>query len=297
MPQVPAILSVDLEFFQHSPAYRKAAGTTTTKALGRNGISILLDAYDTVDARGTFFIVSDIVDEHSELINNIVTAGHEIASHTHTHRHLSRLPESDQRAELINSKERLEDATGIPIEGFRAPSFDVPRNHFELLSEAGYTYDSSIVPCRTIPGWYGGEFKTRKPSPATVINKEAPPELTEVPIGIMPWLRLPLTGTWIRFFGVRYTLLGMKLLARRGIPPVLYVHPWELIDLPKIKGIPKRIYMRSGKYMRRAIKRILTSSFEFVTIRSLITKTQEYSASEKKTRPDIDQESNTKTKQ
>jgi hypothetical protein len=85
----------------------------------------------------------------------------------------------------------------------------------------------------------------------------------------MPGLRLPLTGTWIRFFGVRYTLLGMKLLARRGVPPVLYVHPWELADIPPIEGVPKRIYVRSGEYMRRAVGRILAQPFEFVTVGEL----------------------------
>jgi hypothetical protein len=269
MPKVPAVLSVDLEFFQHAPAYRGAAGTAGTEALGRDGVSMLLDAFDAAGVRGTFFTVSDIADSHPGLLENIATAGHEVASHTHTHRHLSELSEPDRRAELADSKAQLESTTGTTVEGFRAPSFDMADDHFETLSEAGYTYDSSVVPCRTIPGWYGGEFDTREPSPARAVDPDAPSGLAEVPVGVMPGLRLPLTGTWIRFFGVRYTLLGMKLLARRGIAPVLYVHPWELIDLPEIEGVPRRIYVRSGAYMRRAIKRILAAPFEFVTTGSL----------------------------
>jgi hypothetical protein len=58
----------------------------------------------------------------------------------------------------------------------------------------------------------------------------------------------------------------MRLLARQGIPPVLYVHPWELVDLPDIEGVPKRIYVRSGAYMRRAVRRILAEDFEFVSV-------------------------------
>ncbi len=269
MTQAPAALSVDLEFFQHAPAYRNAAGTTEREGLGRDGVSVLLDAFEAAGARATFFTVSEIADTHPTLLEEVVAAGHEIASHTHTHRHLSGLSGPDRRAELRDSKARLEASIGATVEGFRAPSFDVADDHFEALSEAGYAYDSSVVPCRAIPGWYGGEFDTDEPSPARVVDPAAPEGLTEVPVAVMPGLRLPLTGTWIRFFGVRYTLLGMTLLARRGIAPVLYVHPWELVDLPDIEGVPWRIYVRSGAYMRRAIKRILTTPFEFVTVGSL----------------------------
>jgi hypothetical protein len=171
--------------------------------------------------------------------------------------------------EFVDSKARLEAVSGATVEGFRAPSFDMADDHFEAVSEAGYAYDSSVVPCRAIPGWYGGEFSIREPSPVTAIDPDAPPGLAEVPVAVMPGLRLPLSGTWIRFFGVRYTLLGMRLLARQGIAPVLYVHPWELIDLPGIEGVPRRIYVRSGAYMRRAVRRILAEPFEFVTVGEL----------------------------
>ena len=293
--QVPAALSVDLEFFQHAPAYRTAAGTADDPAIGRDGVDFLLDTFEDAGATGTFFAVSDLVANHSEMLARIAER-HEIGSHTHTHRHLSDLSTDDRREELAGSRERLEAATGADVVGFRAPSFDVAEDHFPMLAETGYEYDSSVVPCRSIPGWYGGEWDTWRPTPASEIVTgpsadlteapdttdltEAPdttdlteaPDTTglvEVPVAVMPGLRLPLTGTWIRFFGVRYTILGMKLLARRGIPPVLYVHPWELVDIPKIEGVPSRIYVRSGEYMRRAIERILAEPFEFVPVGAL----------------------------
>jgi hypothetical protein len=86
----------------------------------------------------------------------------------------------------------------------------------------------------------------------------------------MPGLRLPLTGTWLRFFGPRYTIYGMKRLARRGITPILYVHPWELVDLPRIEGVPRRVYWHTGDWMKRAVERILDADFEFVTAREVI---------------------------
>lgn len=275
MEPVSAVLSVDLEFFQHTPAYRTATGTANRPGIGCEGVEFLLDAFDDADASATFFTVSDIVDSHPHLVERIVTEGHEIGSHTHSHRHLSELSPTDRRHELVESRERLAAATGATVEGFRAPSFDIADDHFESLADAGYTYDSSVVSSRSIPGWYGGEFDTRSPTPATAIEADAPAGLMEVPVSVMPRLRLPLTGTWIRFFGVRYTLLGMRLLARRGIPPMLYVHPWELVDLPDIEGVPSRIYVRSGEYMRDAVARLLDTSFEFVPAREIATQARD----------------------
>jgi hypothetical protein len=269
MSQPQAALSVDFEHFSHLPAYRGARGTTDRPAVGLGGITALLDAFERADAAATFFTVGELADEHPRVVERIAAAGHEVASHTHTHRHLSELDEGERRDELARSKERLEAVTGEPVTGFRAPSFDMGPGHFRTLAEAGYGYDSSVVACRSIPGWYGGEFDAKRPTAASAVDPAAPDGLAEVPVSVMPRLRLPLTGTWIRFFGVSYTILGMRLLARRGIAPVLYVHPWELVDLPAVEGVPGRVYVRTGAYMRRAVRRILAEPFEFVTVRSL----------------------------
>lgn len=265
MPQPRAALSVDVEFFTHLPAYRGASGTTDQTAVGLGGIEFLLDAFADDGGSGTFFTVSEIAESHPETIAAIGER-HELGSHTHTHRHLTELAPDERRAELVDSKQQLEATSGAEVIGFRAPSFDFANDHFEMLTSTGYEYDSSVVPCRSIPGWYGGEHEVQQPVPASAVSPSAPDTVTEVPVAVMPGLRLPLTGTWIRFFGVRYTLLGMKLLARQGIAPVLYVHPWELVDLPAVEGVPSRVHWRTGEYMRRAVRRILDSTFEFVPV-------------------------------
>ena len=268
MPSPRAALSVDVEFFSHMPAYRNARGTTDRQDVGLDGLAYLLDSLADTGHTGTFFTVSEIAATHPEFVRRIADRN-ELASHTHTHRHLSDLSPADRRAELTESKDLLEDVSGKTVTGFRAPSFDFADDPFDLLADAGYEYDSSVVPCRSIPGWYGGEYDTHRPVPAGTVHPSAPESIAEVPVSVMPGLRLPLTGTWIRFFGVRYTLLGMKLLARRGIAPVLYVHPWELVDLPDVEGVPSRVYVRTGEYMRRAVDRILGTDFEFVTVGEL----------------------------
>lgn len=264
-----AVFSVDVELFDQTPAYRSARGTTDRVDVGLEGLEYLVEALDRHGAAATAFVVSSAAERYPEAINRFADAGHEVGSHSHSHRLLADRSTAACREEYERSRELLQEVTGQPVRGFRAPAFDIPPGHFEGLERAGYAYDSSVVASRAIPGWYGGEYDLDIPAPATEVERGAPASLTEVPVSVMPGLRLPLTGTWLRFFGPRYTILGMRLLARRGVAPVLYVHPWELVDLPAVEGVPKRVYWHTGEWMRRAVDRILDQPFDFTTVAAL----------------------------
>lgn len=265
-----AVLSIDFELFSHTPAYRTASGETDRSGIGLDGAAFLRDALDDHDAATTWFVVSSVAEAYPDAVRSIPVERDEIGSHTHTHRLLTSLDPADRREELTRSRVILEDTTGATVSGFRAPAFDIPADHFKALDAAGYAYDSSVVSSRRIPGWYGGEYDLHAPAPATAVRADAPPELCELPVSVMPGLRLPLTGTWLRFFGPRYTVLGMRLLARRGHTPVLYVHPWEFVDLPAVEGVPRRVYWHTGDWMRRAVEWILSTPFDFVTARRAV---------------------------
>jgi peptidoglycan/xylan/chitin deacetylase (PgdA/CDA1 family) len=265
-----AVLSIDVELFDQTPAYRSASGTTDQQGIGLAGLDWLQRTLQAHDATGTCFVVSELVDRYPDAIADLAEAGFEIGSHTHSHELLSGLDPQRRREELATSRQRLESLTDEPVTGFRAPAFDITDDHFNMLAATGYQYDSSIVASRSIPGWYGGEYDCERPVPASAVDTDAPPEIVELPVSVMPGLKLPLTGTWLRFFGPRYTALGMKLLARRGITPVLYVHPWELVGLPRVEGVPERVYWHTGEWMRDAIEHLLEQPFEFVTARSVV---------------------------
>lgn len=273
MTDLPAaVLSVDLEYFRHTPAFRGTAGSLEGRDVGQAGVSFLRRAFAERGIQTTWFVVADVVSSGPEPVSALASAGHEIGSHTTSHHLLGDLDGPSRRSELRESKAILEEAAEVSVDGFRAPAFDIAPGHFAALEDAGYTYDSSVVPSRRIPGWYGGEHDHHRPIAATAIDEEAPDRLAELPVSVMPGLRLPLTGTWLRFFGPRYTLLGMDRLARQGITPVLYVHPWELVDLPSVEGVPRRVYYHTGNWMRRAVERILAADFTFITAREAIAR-------------------------
>jgi len=265
-----AVLSVDLELFSHTPAYRQASETVENEGVGTDGIDFLQQEFASREIESTWFVVSDVATAVPDRIAELAAEGHEIGSHTVTHRLLGDLDEAARTAEIANSKAQLESVTGKKVKGFRAPAFSFGEDHFDALAAAGYEYDSSVVASRRIPGWYGGEYSLNRPAAASAVSPSNPNSIAELPVSVMPGVRLPLTGTWLRFFGPWYTILGMKLLARRGISPILYVHPWEFVELPQLEGVPKRVYYHTGEWMRRAVRRILETDFEFTSARSVL---------------------------
>lgn len=262
-------LSIDYELFVHTPAYRSATGTVPGEFSVLDITDCLLSTLASYDATATFFVVSEIAEQHPEQIERIAEAGHEIASHTHTHRLLTELTQPERHRELQESREILTSVSGQPVTGFRAPAFDIPETHFEELKAAGYAYDSSIAPCRAIPGWYGGEDTADQPTTASEIRPGATSEFPVVPVSVMPGLRLPLTGAWTRLLGRRYLEMGLRWLDRRGITPVLYFHPWEFAALPDVDGVPSRVYWRTGNWLRRTLESVLKMTTSSVTVDSL----------------------------
>lgn len=264
-----AVLSVDFELFTHTPAYRGASGSLSDTSVGLNAWPFLRDLLAEHDATATFFVVGEVAQRYPDVIGSIADAGHEIASHTQTHPLLTDIDRDEQVMELEQSRDVLEEVSGQRIDGFRAPAFERPPEFFSLLEETGYTYDSSIMPARKIPGWYGGEYSITEPCPAADLEPGFP-ELDELPLSVMPGVRLPLSGAWTRLLGRRYTFLGMDLLRHLETIPVLYTHPWELVDLPSVDGVPKRVSWRTGEWMRETLRRILEMEYEFVPASSVI---------------------------
>jgi peptidoglycan/xylan/chitin deacetylase (PgdA/CDA1 family) len=264
-------LSIDYEKFVHTPAYRNATGVIPEEFSALEVTDSILSILASHDVCATFFIVSEIAEESPEYVERIADAGHEIASHTRSHRLLTELDRSERLGELRDSRDTLRNVSGQDVTGFRAPAFDIPDSHFQELTETGYGYDSSIVPCRAIPGWYGGEYRIDTPTVASEFNTETNNERPVVPVSVAPWLRLPLSGAWTRLLGRKYLLFGIRWLNRQGITPVLYFHPWEFAELPSVSGIPKRVYWRTGTWFQQTVESVLTLADDTVSVGQLAT--------------------------
>jgi len=77
------------------------------------------------------------------LVREIHSRGHEVASHGFHHELCSKQSRGDLKQDLVDSKKLLEDIIGAPVYGYRAPSFAINDDILTLIQECGYFYDSS----------------------------------------------------------------------------------------------------------------------------------------------------------
>jgi len=178
--------------------------------------------------QGTFFTLGWVARKHPALVRRIVAQGHEIASHGDWHRRVTRMSRQECLEELRSSKAALEDASGQPCIGFRAPSFSIVPGAewaFDLLLEAGYRYDSSLFPIRRPDYGYPGvplaPFWIRRSGGA----------LLELPLATFGFggMRLPAAGgAYLRQFPAGFVRRAFREAERDGRPGMFYVHPWEV---------------------------------------------------------------------
>ncbi len=233
MPEAPMTamtshaLTVDLEDW-HQLLHRRVTGKSIAPTRAAvEATHALLALLDETGVRATFFVVGSVAAAYPELVREVAARGHEIGSHTYGHELIYRLEPRAFKADLERSRAQLQELTGQPVLGFRAPEFSVGSlGHwsFEVIAEVGFRYDSSVFP---VPGArYGIPDAPRQP-----FAIETPSgTLHEFPLAT--WdvgrLRLPVAG------GSYFRLLPRRLLRRAmldgeaaGRTAVLYFHPYE----------------------------------------------------------------------
>jgi len=212
----------------------------------------------------TFFIVSQLATEYPETIRRIAEQGHEIAAHTRTHSELVGLAPERQREEVVGAKADLEAVLDRPVQGFRAPTCQVNDRIYRLLTEAGYEYSSSVMPSVPIPGFYSHEYGFT--TPTTIMSRET--ELTELPLSVNPYVRLPVSGAWLRLLGRTYTQRSIRQLLAQNRPVLTYSHPWEVAPLQDT-DLPFRNRVRTGAWFTETFEQLLQFDADYCTVGEL----------------------------
>jgi polysaccharide deacetylase family protein (PEP-CTERM system associated) len=229
---------------------------------------VLLDLLAEQQATATFFTVGWVAARHPSLIHRVAAQGHEVASHSFWHSRVSRSNAADFREECRRSKRVLEDLSGSPVKGFRAPSFSiVPGTEwaFDVLLEEGYTYDSSLFPIRR-PG-YGYPESPRIPHR---IQRNAG-GLLEFPMATTRLLGIPLPaagGAYLRFFPLGLTQVAFRRFGRMGQPGMFYIHTWEIDpEQPRLPvgWLPRIRHYRGLAGTRESLKKMLRE-FRFTSV-------------------------------
>lgn len=179
-------------------------------------------------AQATFFCLGWMAERAPHLVRQCQQAGHEIGSHGYGHVLAHQVGPRAFREDIVHSKKILEDITGEEVAGFRCPGFSVREDNlwvFEVVQEAGYTYDASVFPAHH---GHGG-----------LICVDPYPHTIQMPTGSLveiPASTVKVMGRRMCFFGGGYLRLsplplirwGVRRLHRKGQPLIVYIHPREI---------------------------------------------------------------------
>ncbi|MCC7205618.1 MAG: polysaccharide deacetylase family protein, partial [Phycisphaeraceae bacterium] len=153
---LPAVrcLSFDVEEYFHIEAgYGRVKRESWDQWPSRveGAMDRLLAVLDRHGVKATFFVLGDVARRCPRLVPHVADLGHEIASHGFNHDRLHRLTPETFKVDLRASMDLLEQQSGRPVLGYRAPTWSVTRRTswaVDVLIEEGLRYDASIFPVR-----------------------------------------------------------------------------------------------------------------------------------------------------
>jgi len=240
-------LSVDVEDWFQVGAFEgvidRGDWAGLTHRVERNTDAVLA-MFAEVGVTGTFFTLGWVAQRHPALIRRIVDQGHEIASHGWDHRRVFRMDRAAFAEDLATSRKTIEDAAGVAVTGYRAPSFSIdartPWAHEELAAQ-GYAYSSSVAPvAHDHYGW--------REAPRFAFHPLPDCALVEVPVttALLAGRRLAAGGGgFFRVLPYDFSRWAIRQVNREARPAVFYFHPWEIDpDQPRVPDAPLRSRLR-----------------------------------------------------
>jgi polysaccharide deacetylase family protein (PEP-CTERM system associated) len=240
-------LSVDIEDWFQVGAFETVIDRRSWDGLERRveaNTDAILALFDEAGVKGTFFTLGWIAERHPALIRRIVAAGHELASHGWAHDRVSMMTRGAFAQDMARARKTLEDAGGVAITGYRAPSFSIDRRTpwaHEELARAGYAYSSSVAPvAHDHYGW-----------------PEAP-RFAFHPVPGSPLVELPVTtarlagrtvaaggGGFFRLLPYGFSRWAIRQVNEASQPAIIYFHPWEIDPgQPRVADAPMRSKLR-----------------------------------------------------
>ncbi len=238
-----------------------------------NNLRVLDTLAEAGDIKATFFVLGQVAERFPEVVKAIVAGGHELACHGWSHQRITHQDAATFAEETRRAKGVLEESSGVAVDGYRAATFSIveqTRWAIDVLAEAGFTYDSSVVPTRH--DRYGIPDAPLDPF---LIDGPGGGQLAEFPITVLPLpgYRLPVAGGgYFRLYPYAFSRWAMRRVAAGGRRVVFYLHPWELDpDQPRIGGSAMSRF-RHYNNLHRCQDRLrrLLGDFRFTTVRGVL---------------------------
>jgi peptidoglycan/xylan/chitin deacetylase (PgdA/CDA1 family) len=122
----------------------------------------LLDILRARNVKATFYVIGRSVDLYPQIVRRTVAEGHEIGNHSHTHRLLSKLSDSELRQEMARCQDAVGRAAGVRMRTMRPPYGGLLQRQRELVhTEFGYP---TIL-------WAVDPLDWKRPGPSVVTSR------------------------------------------------------------------------------------------------------------------------------
>ncbi len=258
---VESFCESNIESFPIKPEYMHRA--KQDYEVEKNTDSILGLLAD-LNVKATFFFLGRIARDLPHVVRRVAVEGHEIGCHGFEHKRIFGLQPRVFEQQLWEAKRSLEDSSGQPVYGFRAPDFSIIQSSIwalDILKEACFVYDSSIFPF-SFHDVYG--IRETQQHIHTLANGLIEWPLPTLELGGKRW---PFGGGgYFRLYPLTLTQFCISRLNRKQHPFMFYIHPYEVGSiLPRIREISAyrrfRHYYGCGKLSERL--RRLCSKFCF----------------------------------
>ena len=230
----------------------------------------LLDILERKNTKATFFVLGWIAERVPDLIKEIDSLGHEIASHGYSHISIYNMSNADFEEDIKRALSVKKGIINNDIIGYRSPSFSVTVNTLwalSVLEKNGFKYDSSVFPLRFHPDYGIGK------APLNIYRDSS--GIAEVPLSCIQLfnLRIPFGGgAYFRFYPFSLSRLLMKMCNKQGRSFIFYLHPWEIdIFQPKM-SLPFPKNLRHYYNIKNTIVKFsdILDCFSFTTVRNLL---------------------------
>ena len=280
---IPNILTIDLEDFYSASSVTydnlklsEAISETEGDRLWRE-TSTILDVLEENGVSATFFVVGYLGEKYPDLIDAIHIRGHHIGSHGYRHQLVHRMSKTEFDNDLKKSVRVLQKATNDEINAFRAPVWSYLAKKcewfWEVLSENGIKYDSSIFPTKN---FMYGEYGASRFINIRTFN------IIEIPPSTFRFfnVNLPFSGGfYLRACPYWFIRALTRHINAAGYPVIAYFHPYEVdTRLEKIRGqtiVNNFInHFNIGTTMRKIES--LLRDFEFFSIKEYFQRSVSY---------------------
>ncbi len=268
-PSAPIVngLSVDVEDWFQVGAFENVIDRGDWDSLAlrvEDNVLRILDLFAQADVKATFFTLGWVARRNGALIRRIADAGHEIASHGYDHARVFTFDREEFGADLKKARAVLEDAAGVRIAGYRAPSFSIDQRTpwaYMELAEQGYRYSSSVAPvAHDHYGWREAPRFAFKPLPWS--------DLVEIPVttAILGGRRVAAGGGgFFRVLPYAFSRWAIRQVNREeSRPAVFYFHPWEIDPKqPRVERAPIKSRLRHYTNLDRMAPKLRDLVAEF----------------------------------